>query len=350
MFKKPLENSLLILISISLALGLSELVVRSLKLAPEIVYVEKWRVRLSENRKIGYEPIPNLNSAGKSAQYYSYIGRSNNMGYRDYDHPLEKPTGSQRIVVLGDSVTAGLWIKGDDKIFTSVMERRLKQAGENIDVMNFGVSGYNTSQEVETLETYGLQFNPNIVILAYCLNDRSQDDGNIYGILLAEAQKSKNTGHVDTASINSLERHSALLRFMRYNVLGVQSGSSRQQEKRKTIDQFYVDTVEESFENLSQLSSAHNFKVLVAIFPNFGEKDEGLKNDYAFQVEHNAIAQLSKQHGFDTIDLLAPFRTCKQKISPRSTISFDRYHPNVIGNKCAGEALAEKVSGMLHTQ
>ncbi|WP_045855543.1 SGNH/GDSL hydrolase family protein [Teredinibacter purpureus] len=350
MIKKILTNTLLSAFSLAIALSLCEIVIRVAGIAPEIVYVEKWRVRLSENTRIGYEPIPNLNSEGQSAQFFGYIGRSNNMGYRDYDHPLEKAPGSQRIAVIGDSVTAGLWIRGDENTFTSVMEQTLNQRGLKSDVMNFGVSGYNSSQEIETLRERGLPYKPDLVVVAYCLNDRFQDDGNIYGLLLAEQQKTAQEGQASAGSISFVERHSTLLRFIRYNVIGVSSGSTRQ-NSQESVDQFYVDTVEGSFAELEQLSKDYGFEVLVAVFPNFGEKDEGLiAENYAFADEHASIAQLTQKHGFNHIDLLAPFQQCKQTLPENYTISFDRYHPNIEGNRCAGEMLANAASNILRAK
>ena len=95
MNKKIVGNSLLVVFSLVFSFGLCEIVVRMLGLAPEIVFVEKWRVRLSDNPVIGYEPIPNLNAENLSVQYYGYRGASNNMGYRDYDHTLGKERGSK---------------------------------------------------------------------------------------------------------------------------------------------------------------------------------------------------------------------------------------------------------------
>ncbi|TVZ37910.1 lysophospholipase L1-like esterase [Alteromonadaceae bacterium 2753L.S.0a.02] len=343
---KTLVNGLLLAFSVIFALMICEVLVRTFKLAPEIVYIEKWRVRLSDNPKIGYEPIPNLDSSGQSAQYYSYIGRSNNMGYRDYNHPLAKTPGSKRIVILGDSVTAGLWIKGDKNIFSVVMEQELNTWGVKSDVMNFGVSGYNTSQEVETLKSKALAFKPDLVILAYCLNDRFQDDGNIYGLLLAEQSKNLSGGKINTAAVTKLEHHSALLRFLHYAVLGVKQGATRK-GLQSEVNKFYVDSVEDSFAELAELANQNDFDVLVAVFPNFGERDQGLVGDYKFQSEHDSVNALAQRYNFHYFDLLQPFRECKKQLPSRYTISFDQYHPNIVGNQCAGKALAQQARNIL---
>ncbi len=346
MKNRYLANTLLVAISLLLSLVVCEIVVRMLNLAPEVVYVEKWRVRLSENPRIGYEPIPNLDSTGKSVQFYSYIGRSNGMGYRDYDHPMTKEPGSKRVLVIGDSVTAGLWINDDSQIFTSVMERSLGARGIGSDVMNFGVSGYNTRQEVETLKVRGLPFKPDVVVLAYCLNDRSQDDGNIYGLLLAEEKEVSAGNALNTARTSFLVRHSALLRMIAYKVLP-SSFKVERGNAGDAVQVFYADSVEESFAELAELGRSHGFEVVVAVFPDFGEADKGLEGAYGYAAEHANIARLSRKHGFHHLDMLEPFRACRKNAPAGYTISYDRYHPNEIGNRCAGEGIADAVSTLL---
>jgi hypothetical protein len=53
------------------------------------------------------------------------------MGYRDYDHNIKKAPSSRRVVVIGDSITAGLWVNDDEVIFSSIMEKRLNTMALN---------------------------------------------------------------------------------------------------------------------------------------------------------------------------------------------------------------------------
>ena len=341
--KKYLANFMLVIISILFSLGICEAVVRIFNLAPEIVYIEKWRVRLSDNPVIGYEPIPKLNSTGKSVQFFGYDGRSNNMGYRDYDHPTKKPDGLTRVAVFGDSVTAGLWINDDNQVYTTIMEQQLKAKHSDISVMNFGVSGYNTRQEVETLKVRGMQFSPDIVVFAYCLNDRWQDDGNIYGALLAEEQSATAGNNINRARTNILVRNSALLRMITYKVFPA-SPSVNPQDTGKAVDAFYEDTIEQAFAELAALSKSHGFEVLLVVFPDFGKNDEGLTGNYQYSEEHQKLLQIAQSHNFDFLDLLEPFKNCKSNAPSGYTISYDRYHPNPFGHRCAGEAIANYIS------
>ncbi len=345
MYKKIIGNSLLVVISLVFAFGICEIVVRMLGLAPEVVYVEKWRVRQSDNPVIGYEPIPNLKGENLSVRYYGYRGASNNMGYRDYDHRLIKEPGSKRVAVIGDSITAGLWINEDKNIFTTIMENSLNKMGHKTDVMNFGVSGYNTRQEVETLKVRGLQYKPDLVVVAYCLNDRSQDDGNILGLLLAEERKVSGNSVLSRARVNPIVKQSDFLRMITYKVLPplFTEDTVAAEKSGDVIKQFYSDTVEDSFAELAQLGKTHNFEVLLTVFPDFDKNDQGLEGEYAFAEEHKKIEAISEKHGFHHLDLLETFRECKKKAPKGNTISYDRYHPNSLGNRCAGEAIAEKI-------
>jgi acyl-CoA thioesterase I len=59
--------------------------------------------------------------------------------------PDDSPSSSRpRIVILGDSLTAGLGIDKSDS-FPSVLQRRLDDAGLNYEVVNAGVSGDTTA-------------------------------------------------------------------------------------------------------------------------------------------------------------------------------------------------------------
>lgn len=344
---KTLRNNIILFTaSIFIALLLCEIIVRAFNLAPEVVYIEKWRVRLSPNPKIGYEPIPNLDSQDVDVRYYSYRGMSNDMGFRDYNHPLEKPSGQKRVLVIGDSITQGLWINDDSKIFTAVMENRLQGLGHSVDVMNFGVSGYNTRQEVETLKDKGLQFKPDLVILAYCLNDKFQDDGGIYGSLLADQEKFKKEGKLDkNTKISPLVKHSDFLRYLKYSVLSVIVPKSKN-AIGKQVNEFYKDDVAEYFGVLKELANQHKFDVKVFIFPDFGKHDENLLvntwSEYPFAEEHERVISMASQNSLPYLDLYPLFQECHRELG--RNVSYDRYHPNPSGSVCIGNKMADYLS------
>lgn len=98
----------------------------------------------------------------------TYI-RINSAGFRDREHPVEKPAGHFRIAVLGDSYAEALQVPLENT-FWAIMERELsacRTPGFWIpEVLNFGVSGYGTDQELLTLQRKVWRYSPDLVILA----------------------------------------------------------------------------------------------------------------------------------------------------------------------------------------
>ena len=78
----------------------------------------------------------------------------NSDGLRDREHSKSKPAGTLRIAVVGDSYAEAFQVERE-RAFWSVLEGRLKDcpalAGREVEVINFGVSGYGTAQELLTL-------------------------------------------------------------------------------------------------------------------------------------------------------------------------------------------------------
>ena len=109
---------------------------------------------------------------------HEYI-RINSQGLRDREHTKAKPANTVRIAVLGDSYAEALQLPME-KAFWAIIEARLRECGalqgRDVEVINFGVSGYGTAQELLTLREKVWDYGPDIVLLAVTtLNDISDD-------------------------------------------------------------------------------------------------------------------------------------------------------------------------------
>ena len=95
---------------------------------------------------------------------------TNSAGFRDREHSIQKPPGTIRIAVLGDSFSEAAQVKLQDT-FWSVLERELAGCpalrGRTVEVLNFGISGYGTTQELQMLRHNVWQYQPDIVMLAF---------------------------------------------------------------------------------------------------------------------------------------------------------------------------------------
>ncbi len=94
----------------------------------------------------------------------------NSAGFRDVEHTVPKPPHTVRIAVLGDSFAEAMQVPLD-RTFWSVLERELslkKTFGtDRVEVLNFGVSGYGTAQELQALRNHVWPYSPDIVLLTF---------------------------------------------------------------------------------------------------------------------------------------------------------------------------------------
>jgi len=250
---------------------------------------------------------------------------------------VEKPPGVYRIIVLGDSIAAGLRLQKVERTFPPILENTLRQAGVKAEVISLAVSGYNTQQEVETLKDKGLRYRPDLVLVAYSLTDRERLDGDILKTLLeAERQKGGSAQHA-----NPYLLHSALYRFLHFRVLPPRpaaASSTADPELQKQIDLISGDTVDEYFGELSRLSKENGFQVVIAVFPRLVHNFHA----YRYADQHAYVAGLSAKYGFHHLDLLEPFERCREA-TPNKPLGVDSYHPAPLGHRCAAEAMARIV-------
>ncbi len=315
-----------------LSLLFAEGAVRALGLAPSIIPIAKGRFRLSPNPKIGYEPIPNIQFEGESLSFYQYKGAGNDLGYRGPTYSEMKDPETFRIVVLGDSIAEGIAIDHYEDLFSAKIERALREAGTPAEVLNFGVSGYNTEQEVETLKDKALPFDPDLVLLAYCLNDTASPDGWLLKPLLDEANQKKNVNASDGFPERYLIK-SALYRTLRFRIFA----PSADREGNLPIERYATgNTVAKSASELASLSRSHGFQALVVVFPHF--TDPTFTN-YAFGEKHEFIREIAEEQNLLLLDLLPAYTACSRETQER--LQRDNLHPSPWGHTCAANAITE---------
>ncbi len=103
-----------------------------------------------------------------------YIDRANNRGWRDTNRNFTNDTEAFRILALGDSNTYGTIVPAD-KIYTRVLENKLNEQGYRVEVINIAYGQWGTDQQLEALKNEGLQYNPDVVIMQFCINDLEEN-------------------------------------------------------------------------------------------------------------------------------------------------------------------------------
>lgn len=134
--------------------------------------IEMWRYakdlkRVSAIPGMGHEHIP-----GQSGIYMGVPVTINSHGWRDKEYPLEKPSNVIRIMMLGDSLAFG-WGAPPDGITSNILEDRLNAPYDHTryEVLNTGIGNSNTAMQTAYFLHTGYQFQPDIVVLNYFIND-----------------------------------------------------------------------------------------------------------------------------------------------------------------------------------
>jgi lysophospholipase L1-like esterase len=123
--------------------------------------------------------------AGRSGRWtsseFDVPVRINRLGFRDRERTEEKPGGTRRIVVLGDSITEALQVPLDES-FPAVLEARLAGGRAPIEVLNLGVSATGTGQQYLLFRERGRRYAPDVVVVAFFMgNDYRNNSRTLNG-------------------------------------------------------------------------------------------------------------------------------------------------------------------------
>jgi lysophospholipase L1-like esterase len=149
----------LIVLASAVALGAGELVARMVAGAAPF---DEEMVRL-----------PHLTERDRELRWrYPPAEGRNSLGLRDGDIGDKAPDAT-RVLFLGDSL---VWSSetGSGLLATEVLEANLNRVAggdQDFEVINAGVPGYTTYQELEFLRVYGLEMEPDLVLLGFVFND-----------------------------------------------------------------------------------------------------------------------------------------------------------------------------------
>ena len=242
----------------------------------------------SSNKKLVYEMRPNTEAYGK------YIA-TNSFGFRDREFSLAKPDGVYRIIAVGDSLAFGWQVRGEET-FPKALERILNADAElegPFEVYNMGVSGYGADQELEVVKSKGLQFRPDCIVIAYCINDhRIGADAGLWR-------------HFTRGRTRTLD-------FIKLKWMQVKENLSEK------------NMMERSYEDLAALSEETGIAVLATIFP------------HVFDTKPNtAIEAYCRGLGLLTVDLFHAYN----RVGVKDALLHDGLHPSPLGHEIAGQEL-----------
>ncbi len=243
--------------------------------------------------------------------------KTNRYGFRDHDYESEvKPDGKYRVAFVGDSVTLGLGVRGNETFVARIgaLEPRRVPA-MSIQAMNFGVDGYNVTQIYELLVSRAARFSPDEVIYAMCLNDF--DFWGASGLKIRYFRKPRSffIEMVERAYVRSFN-----VDYHRYYF-----------EKNRQAVYDYVRRMQE-------FSDDNGIRFRVAVLPVFHLEQENFENYQLQDVHSNISAQLTSE-GVETIDLLPAFRADGR--SPQELSNQSAWHPSAAGHELIANSVLD---------
>jgi len=303
--------------------------------------------------ELKYELTP-----GASIRAWGADIKINSQGFRGPE-PSSDPA-TERVIVLGDSITFGNSLALEDT-FPFQLQQLLVSQQRKVEVLNFGVGGYDTLQEVSLLEIRGLKYHPNLVVVAYCLNDvgiasvsldhiqRTQQMQSshyrfLYGSrlvqLISESVETIRTKNWEKRMNDPAVFHSEYANQIdpigneESELLDLMNRSPRWPGSTWYGDRDRVGRLRFGFRRLARLSRENDFPVVIMIIPLLQSK----AGAYSHLVSHRIVEMEAHRAGFATIDLTDEFLRAGME---NLTLSLgDIIHPNKTGHTIMADALS----------
>lgn len=292
------------------------------------VQINRGTVRRSDDSRLQFE----LRPGARVRAEVDY--RINRFGMRNPEVAEEKPAGVQRIAVLGDSIAFGYWV-AEEQAFPRQLETMLGGPGR-VEVLDFGVPGYNLEQEIETLRAKALRFAPDVVVVAFCLNDLEGLFSYEYGLTVDRAARGSTIGG---RVLEAVLARSVLFSWVEYRMAELEARRRYVEARNPMSGPLYDQAVSEQkrallahFSVLGSLLRPRGIAGVVAIFPTFGNRFAA----YPHRDLHRVIAQAAEESGLLAVDLL----DCYQAYDFRD-VRVDVVHPNPMGHRIAAHGIRD---------
>jgi hypothetical protein len=276
----------------------------------------------SKNRILRYELKPNAKLDLKS-----HVITINSGGFRDKEYSLEKDKDTYRIVFIGDSVTFAKGFKSEDSQ-PKLLEAKLNALcpTKKFEVLNMGVEGYNSIQELEMLKTKGLKYHPDLVIVHYCFNDPDYPEYYF--------------------EKNFINRNSVLAKYILYKIRKYQARQERKHRGINTeidaMNYFYTtdcwNRAKAALLEMSDLTKGYGIKMILLIVPEMSGEVKNFQEGYPYWFINEMLENI-KHENMVIIDPIREF----SRLNLEKESLVDWYYPNVKAKTIIADYTLEKL-------
>lgn len=329
---------------------------------------------------------------------HAYI-RINRAGLRDREHSLEKPAGTFRIAVLGDSYTEALQLPVEET-YWSWIEQELSGCPalekRQVEAVNFGVGGYSPTQELLVLCHKVPPYDPDLVLLAFFTgndisgNTRELDANNMRpyfmredGRLILDDSFRRSTAFrlqqlPFTSEAFEWSRVLQVFREARYKLQASLKEVAQPQEMKDRVgpdiainQQMYLDPLDPLWEQAWRITEdvvglikreaeegGSRFLLVSLSHPDQVHPDKQLRSGMARQLgvtdlfyPDRRMQALAKRAGIELLSLAEPFAAFAAQrgvfLHGFPNAQMGQGHWNASGHRLAGHLMSERICAML---
>jgi lysophospholipase L1-like esterase len=253
------------------------------------------------------------------------VYRINRDGFRGPSYTRTKPDGAFRIIILGDSFAFGEGVRLEDSFSYRLRERFFREPREQyIEVLNWSVGGWSTTDEIAYLEHEGAAHDPDLVIVAYVLNDANYAGGlDLWDNFRAnfEARGLVRRSHFASFVYERFMRQTYGRRYIEYLVRSSLSEGELWSQSTDLLSQG------------ARLADEMGARFAVVIFPFMFQLDDG----YPLHGLHDIVRSHCEDEEIPVLDLFDAF---EGRDYAELWVHPSDQHPNDVGHGIAADAIA----------
>jgi lysophospholipase L1-like esterase len=293
---------------------------------------------------LGWELIPG--SVGHQ-RYPAWAGGAqldvrmhiNAQGWRGPEADPERDPGRLRIACAGDSFTFGTGVQDDETLPAQLAAELAGRAQVGLEVFNWGVEAYDTSQEAELLAQRIPRWLPDVVVLTYFLNDAVHPDAPVPPPppLLKRVVLSQ-CGSDPSPVAAWLRAHSWVAQWTAQRLVFALTRGRQALAEDALYDESNPGWTKarEGLRRVRDLCRAHDCRLLVVLYPRLSRLDGALVGDAAYA----RVAEFCRAEEIEVFDLSPAFADLAVEefhVHPLDP------HPDARGHAVAARALALRI-------
>ena len=281
----------------------------------------------------GYEPNQTLTTIN-----------INSLGFRGNDFELVKDENIYRIFMIGGSTTFGTGATSDDATIPSFLQNEFKKNNYNVEIINAGVGGSNSFEEVYKIRHMYKQFDPDLFIIYDGYNDSrgvhvGTFDPNFSRDNRAESQRS--IIHLFIRD-NLQEYRTAYVFFPTMSIIN---------NALKMNDEVYQknsDVWSSRWDEMCKENTVDNIKTIILLQPIVGTGDKILSEGE--KALANGIMETTMQKQLEYHAKTLPIVSCDGSIDLRNTLDgvsepiyYDEGHMVDLGYELMAKEIYKKI-------